>query len=91
MNKLAVVLVVVALLAMGGTEGLAQREQVRIGISLPLTGPASASGKAAEAGYRLALDEINKAGGVLGSRLQIFIEDDGNLPAKAVPIFLTFR
>ncbi|MDQ7840337.1 MAG: ABC transporter substrate-binding protein [bacterium] len=90
MNKLAVVLVVVALLAMAGTEGMAQREQVRIGISLPLTGPASASGKAAEAGYRLALDEINKAGGVLGSRLQIFIEDDGNLPAKGVPIFTKF-
>ena len=66
MNRLAVMLVVVALLAMGGTDALAQREQVRIGISLPLTGPASASGKAAEAGYRLALDEINKAGGIEG-------------------------
>jgi branched-chain amino acid transport system substrate-binding protein len=90
MRHVAVVLVVVALVAMGGGEGLAQREQVRVGISLPLTGPASVSGKAAEAGYRLALDEINRAGGVLGQRLRVIIEDDGNLPAKAVPIFTKF-
>lgn len=69
---------------------LAQREPVKIGVTLPLTGPASASGKAAQSGYLLAMDEINKAGGVLGRRLQLIFEDDGNLPAKAVPIFTKF-
>jgi branched-chain amino acid transport system substrate-binding protein len=81
---------VLVLVALGGLEGLAQREQVRVGIMLPLTGPASVSGRAAQEGFLLALDEINRAGGVLGRPLRLIIEDDGNLPAKAVPIFTRF-
>ncbi len=86
-----VILLVLAILAFTGVcHPILAQEPVKIGVMLPLTGPASASGKAAQSGYLLALDEINKSGGVLGRRLQLIFEDDGNLPAKAVPIFTKF-
>jgi branched-chain amino acid transport system substrate-binding protein len=43
----------------------------------PSTGPVAESGKYQSQGAKLAVDEINKAGGVLGGRpLQLTIEDD---------------
>ncbi|WP_103131309.1 amino acid ABC transporter substrate-binding protein [Deinococcus aerius] len=61
---------------------------VKVGVLLPLSGPSSVSGQAARNGYLLALDEINKAGGVLGKPLELEIADDGSAPAKAVPEFV---
>ncbi|WP_309571925.1 ABC transporter substrate-binding protein [Deinococcus sp.] len=61
---------------------------VKVGILLPLSGPSSVSGQAARSGYGLALDEINRAGGILGQPLELVISDDGSAPAKAVPEFV---
>ena len=61
---------------------------VKVGILIPLSGPSSVSGQAAQNGYNLALDEINRAGGVLGKPLELAISDDGSAPAKAVPEFV---
>ena len=60
---------------------------VKVGALLPLTGASSVSGKAAEQGYRLALDEINAAGGVLGRTLEFVLEDDASAPATAISGF----
>ncbi|MCA9837618.1 MAG: ABC transporter substrate-binding protein [Trueperaceae bacterium] len=49
--------------------------QVKIGILSPLTGGAAGTGQAQKAGFELALEEINAAGGVLGEPLEILIED----------------
>ncbi|MDR6216703.1 ABC transporter substrate-binding protein [Deinococcus soli (ex Cha et al. 2016)] len=61
---------------------------VKVGVLLPLSGAGSVSGQAAKNGYQLALDEINKAGGVLGKPLELEFADDGSAPAKAVPEFV---
>lgn len=50
-------------------------QPVQIGILSPLTGGAAGTGQAQRAGFELALQEINAAGGVLGEDLEIIIED----------------
>ncbi|GGL83710.1 transporter [Deinococcus aerolatus] len=61
---------------------------VKVGVLLPLSGAGSVSGQAAKNGYDLALDEINKAGGVLGKPLEVVYGDDASAAAKAVPEFV---
>lgn len=71
-------------IAMGS---LALAQPVRIGILSPLTGGAAGTGQAQRAGFLLALEEINAAGGVLGQPLEIIIEDYRGDPATAVALF----
>ena len=59
--------------ALALTAALAQ--PVQIGILSPLTGGAAGTGQAQLAGFQLALEEINAAGGVLGEDLEIIVED----------------
>ena len=54
----------------------AQGATLKIGMCAPITGPAAESGKYATGGAKLALDAVNKAGGVLGKQLELVIEDD---------------
>jgi len=62
-------------------------QPVRVGILSPLTGLAAGTGQAQRAGFELALQEINEAGGVLGEPLEIIIEDTQADPAVAVAAF----
>lgn len=50
-------------------------QPVQIGVLSPLTGGAAGTGLAQQAGFELALQEINAAGGVLGEPLELIIED----------------
>jgi branched-chain amino acid transport system substrate-binding protein len=54
----------------------AQAATIKIGMCAPVTGPAAESGGYAIKGAKLALDAINKAGGVLGKQLELIVEDD---------------
>ncbi len=54
----------------------AQAATMKIGMCTPVTGPAAEAGKYAQTGARLALDAVNKAGGVLGKQVELIIEDD---------------
>jgi len=54
----------------------AQGATIKIGMCSPVTGPAAESGRYAQIGARLAIDEVNKAGGVLGKQLELIVEDD---------------
>lgn len=76
------------MLLMGVLLTLSTAGAVKVGVLIPLSGAGSVSGQAAKNGYQLALDEINKAGGVLGKPLELAIADDGSAPAKAVPEFV---
>lgn len=66
---------------------VAAAESVTIGVLAPLTGGSAGSGIALKAGYELALEEINAAGGVLGSPLKIIIEDTKADPATGLAVF----
>jgi branched-chain amino acid transport system substrate-binding protein len=54
----------------------AQGATLKIGMTVPVTGPAAEAGKYAVNGARLALENVNKAGGVLGKQVELVIEDD---------------
>jgi branched-chain amino acid transport system substrate-binding protein len=54
----------------------AQGATIKIGMCSPVTGPAAESGRYAQIGARLALDAVNKAGGVLGKQVELIVEDD---------------
>ncbi|MGY2046865.1 ABC transporter substrate-binding protein [Methylobacterium sp. JK268] len=60
---------------------------VRIGMVLPVTGSAAEAGKYAINGARIALEAVNKAGGVLGKPLEIVTEDDQTTNPGAVLAF----
>src|ERR1700743_404053 len=54
----------------------AQGATIRIGMCVPVTGPAAEQGLWAQNGAKLALAAVNKAGGVLGKQGALVIEDD---------------
>src|SRR3954454_19985061 len=60
---------------------------VRIGMVLPVTGPAAEAGRYALNGAKLALDAINKGGGVLGKQVELVTEDDQTTNPGAVLAF----
>ena len=59
-----------------------QTDKIKIGHLTPLTGFLGALGAYAQLGMRLAEEEINKAGGVMGRQLDVMSEDSVN-PATA--------
>lgn len=60
----------------------AQSDKIKIGHLTPLTGFLGALGAYAQLGLRMAEEEINKSGGVMGRQLDIASEDSVN-PATA--------
>ncbi|NEN05070.1 amino acid ABC transporter substrate-binding protein [Diaminobutyricibacter tongyongensis] len=68
----------------GATGASSSTAPLKIGISLSLTGDFSDSGKAAERGYELWAAQANKAGGILGRKVQLTIHDDASSPDQVV-------
>lgn len=60
-------------------------DSIRLGLMPPLTGLVRIYGPEIVNAARIACDEINENGGVLGQPLELIIEDDGSLPDTAVP------
>src|SRR5216683_3041945 len=54
----------------------AQGATIKIGMCVPVTGPAAEQGLWAQNGAKLALAAVNKAGGILGNQVELVIEDD---------------
>lgn len=65
----------------------AQGATIKIGMVVPVTGPAAESGKYATIGAKLALERVNKAGGVMGKQVEIVQEDDQTTNPGAVLAF----
>jgi branched-chain amino acid transport system substrate-binding protein len=53
-----------------------QASTIKIGMCSPVTGPAADSGRYAQIGAKMAIDAVNKAGGVLGRQVELIVEDD---------------
>jgi branched-chain amino acid transport system substrate-binding protein len=62
----------------------AGQDVIKIGVTQPLTGAFAASGNYVAQGARIAEDDVNKAGGVLGRKIQLVIEDNKSNPTEAV-------
>lgn len=75
-----------ALVGFAGTAGLVacpaisygQSDVIRIGHLTPITGFLGPLGEFAQMGVRLAADEVNAAGGVLGRKIELVMEDSVN-------------
>ncbi len=59
-------------------------EPLRIGLALPLSGPDAGFGQGARLGAEQAVAEINRAGGVLGQKIQLVVQDDAGDPKQAL-------
>ncbi len=59
-------------------------KSVRLGLLSPLTGLVKMYGAEISRAGRIACQEVNEGGGVLGRPLELIIEDDGSLPESAV-------
>jgi branched-chain amino acid transport system substrate-binding protein len=76
---------VFAMAALAVLAGPAQgQDAIKIGVTEPLTGAFAASGNYVTQGARLAEEEINRAGGVLGRKIQLVVEDNKSNPTEAV-------
>ena len=63
---------------------IAAQDAIRIGVTQPLTGAFAASGNYVAQGAKIAEDHINQAGGVLGRKIQLIVEDNKSNPTEAV-------
>ncbi len=57
---------------------------ITIGLIAPLTGPVAAYGEQVKNGAEVAVDEINKKGGILGEKVVLKLADDGGEPKQGV-------
>jgi branched-chain amino acid transport system substrate-binding protein len=68
-----------------GTIGAASaQEPIKIGWLSSLTGPLSSAAIAENQGVQFAVDEINKAGGIGGRKIELLTRDTAGEPTKAV-------
>jgi branched-chain amino acid transport system substrate-binding protein len=72
--KWLLAVVFVFILFWGGTAGAA--DTVKIGLMAPLTGFAAADGLSVHNSVKLAVERINKEGGVLGKQVELVVYDD---------------
>jgi len=97
MNKkwllvLSVIMVMVFLVAgcssqKSTTSGEQAKAPIKIGVVTTLTGERALTGQYTKNGVLMAIDEINKQGGVNGSKLEAVFEDDNGSDAGAVNAF----
>ena len=66
--------------------GTAMAQTIKIGVNEPLTGAFAASGTYVVNGAKIAADEINAAGGVLGRKIELIIEDNKSNPTEAAAV-----
>src|SRR5215813_10429926 len=81
-------LVLTALLTLGLTPAIAAAESIKIGAVVPLTGRYGGGGAQVRAGYEIAVEQINAAGGVtVGGKkmpLELILLDDESDATKTV-------
>lgn len=68
------------------TQTAASASDIPIGVYAALSGPEAAFGQATLQGVRLAAEEINTAGGVLGRKIRLVVEDDQGRAEEAASV-----
>jgi branched-chain amino acid transport system substrate-binding protein len=75
-----------AALALASITSVFAADSIKIGLSGPFTGGSSPMGISMRDGAKLAVEEINKAGGLLGRQIQLVERDDEAKPERGVQI-----
>ena len=86
MRKLALLMTAGAMLAGSVISSAMGQEVIKIGVNEPLTGPFAASGNYVTNGAKIAADEINAKGGLLGKKIELVIEDSKSNPTEAASV-----
>ena len=60
---------------------------IKIGMSMPQTGPLGAGGQAALVAIRMWVEDVNKRGGMLGRKVELIVYDDQTNPANTPGIY----
>ncbi|MCR5792138.1 MAG: ABC transporter substrate-binding protein [Lachnospiraceae bacterium] len=89
--SLVCVLAVSALVGCGGKKGGGNSDTYKIGGIGPTTGEAAIYGTAVSNAAKLAVDEINAAGGIDGKKIEFDFQDDQNDTEKAVNAYNTLK
>src|SRR5262245_43641805 len=63
---------------------IAQSDPIKIGYLPALTGPSSSTGIGINRGTQLAVEKVNKAGGIAGRKIELISRDTQSDPTKAV-------
>ena len=63
------------------------KEPIKIGFSMALTGGLAANGKQALLGAKIWEEEVNKAGGLLGRPVKLVYYDDQSTPSNVPSIY----
>jgi branched-chain amino acid transport system substrate-binding protein len=58
-------------------------DTINVGVVVPLSGRLAGSGELVLRGYRLAIDQANRDGGVNGKKIELAVEDDRSDPTTA--------
>lgn len=83
------VVLVAAGLTLGGCKKAdtgAGADEIVVGEFVSLTGATASFGQSSDEGVRMAVDEINEAGGVLGKKIKLIIEDDQSKAGEAATV-----
>lgn len=81
--KKAILLIILISIFLPTTFFSQAREPIRIGVFADMSGQTAAFGEAMYSGIKLAVEEINEAGGIDGRKMKIFLEDDTGRPETA--------
>ncbi|TXL73734.1 amino acid ABC transporter substrate-binding protein [Vineibacter terrae] len=63
---------------------IAQNEPIKVGVIVPLSGPAGPNGQVVAGAVKVAAELLNAKGGVLGRKLVVIAKDDESTPAVGV-------
>jgi branched-chain amino acid transport system substrate-binding protein len=87
---------VVAAACGGGTPGAqpsasaGPKADIKVGLAISLTGAANIYGPSQQNGAKLAMEQINSAGGIDGAKLAIVVEDDASARDQGITVFRKF-
>jgi len=79
--KKVVVLVLTVILLLSSTIAGVAKEPIKVGALFSLTGGLAPYGPPIVNGAKLAVDQVNKAGGIFGRKLELIIRDTATAPA----------
>src|SRR5579871_2686880 len=79
-------IMVVAAFASGAIVWGTADAQVKVGVAGPITGPNAAAGAELVQGASQAAEDINKAGGILGQKIELEFGDDASEPKQGVSV-----
>src|SRR5262249_24776769 len=86
MKQFAGTATLAAMVLAAGIATAAAQDSIKVASIQPLTGAFAAQGNYVANGAKIAADEINAKGGVLGKKLELVIEDNKSNPTEAAAV-----